>query len=236
MIRCLILFSLLFLSCSPLLKYDTTGDKWEEEIKKLEALDQKESYSDKAILFIGSSSIRLWNSIKKDLYPYEPIRRGYGGAHYYDLIHFTERLVAPHDISAIAIFVANDITGKKKTPKRGLRKDLKPKEVLRLAKFITRQIRKSHKSIPVFFIETTPTSSRWNAWPEISTANDLIKGFTIKKKNMFFIDTRTQYIKSDGLPNDDYFIKDKLHLNNKGYQLWGKIIRENFNKKLNFKK
>ena len=201
MIRCLILFSLLFLSCSPLLKYDTTGDKWEEEIKKLEALDQKESYSDKAILFIGSSSIRLWNSINKDLYPYEPIRRGYGGAHYYDLIHFTERLVAPHDISAIAIFVANDITGKKKTPKRGLRKDLKPKEVLRLAKFITRQIRKSHKSISIFFI-----------------------------------DTRTQYIKSDGLPNDGFFIKDKLHLNNKGYQLWGKIIRENFNKKLNFKK
>ena len=236
MIRYLILFSLLFLSCSPLLKYDTTGDKWEEEIKKLEALDQKETYSDKAILFIGSSSIRRWNSIKKDLYPYEPIRRGYGGAHYYDLIHFTERLVAPHNVSAIAIFVANDITGKKKKPTIAISQDLKPKEVLRLAKFTIRQIRKSDKSIPIFFIETTPTSSRWNAWPEISTANDLIKDFTIKKKNMFFIDTRSQYIKSDGLPNDDFFIKDKLHLNNEGYQLWGKIITENFNKNLNFKK
>jgi len=228
MIRCLIFIFVVFISCSPLKKHEDNREKWEKEIKKLESLDQKENYSDNAILFIGSSSIRLWKSIKQDLAPYEPIKRGYGGARYSDLIHFTERLVSPHKVKAIGIFVANDITG-------GMN-DLSPKEVLNLAKFIVKKIQKSHKNKPIFFIETTPTSSRWNAWPEISTANDLIKDFTIKKKNIFFIDTRSQYIKSDGLPNDDFFIKDKLHLNNKGYQLWGKIISENFNKNLNFKK
>ena len=53
----------LFFSCSPLKKYELTGKKWEDEIKKLEVLDKKETYSNQAVLFIGSSSIRLLKSI-----------------------------------------------------------------------------------------------------------------------------------------------------------------------------
>jgi len=221
------LFLILFLSCSPLKKYESFAKKWENDIKKLEILDQKENYSDQAILFIGSSSIRKWDSIKENLNPYKPIKRGYGGAHYYDLVHFTKRLVSPHKVKAIAIFVANDITGEKE----GIN-DLSPKEVLNLAKFVVKQIRKTHKKTPIFFIETTPTSSRWKVWNKISKANGLIKDFTSKNKNMFYIDTRTFYIKSNGMPNDEFFIADKLHLNNKGYKLWGKIIKESFDKNL----
>ena len=221
------LFLILFLSCSPLKKYESFAKKWENDIKKLEILDQKENYSDQAILFIGSSSIRKWGSIKEDLNPYKPIKRGYGGAHYYDLVHFTKRLVSPHKVKAIAIFVANDITGEKE----GIN-DLSPKEVLNLAKFVVKQIRKTHKKTPIFFIETTPTSSRWKVWNKISKANGLIKDFTSKNKNMFYIDTRTFYIKSNGMPNDEFFIADKLHLNNKGYKLWGKIIKDSFDKNL----
>lgn len=221
------LFIILFLSCSPLKKYESFAKKWENDIKKLEILDQKENYSDQAILFIGSSSIRKWDSIKENLNPYKPIKRGYGGAHYYDLIHFTKRLVSPHKVKAIAIFVANDITGEKE----GIN-DLSPKEVLNLAKFVVKQIRKTHKKTPIFFIETTPTSSRWKVWNKISKANGLIKDFTSKNKNMFYIDTRTFYIKSNGMPNDEFFIADKLHLNNKGYKLWGKIIKDSFDKNL----
>ena len=128
---------------------------------------------------------------------------------------------------AIGIFVANDITGGAK--------DLTPKEVLNLAKFIVKKIRKSHKNTPIFFIETTPTSKRWKVWDKISLANDLIKDFTSNQRNLFYINTRSFYIKSNGLPNDELFVRDKLHLNSKGYKLWGKIIRENLDEILNTK-
>ena len=225
MIRCLIFIFVFFISCSPLKKYEDYGEKWEKEIKKLESLDQKENYSNNAILFIGSSSIRLWKSIKQDLDPYEPIKRGYGGARYSDLIHFTERLVSPHKVKAVGIFVANDITG-------GMN-DLSPKEVLDLAKFIVKKIRKSHKNKPIFFIETTPTSKRWKVWDKILKANDLIKDFSSNNRNIFYIDTRSFYFTSNGIPNDDFFIRDKLHLNSKGYKLWAKILKESFVKNLN---
>ena len=111
------LFYLVFIfifSCSPLKKYNSTSQKWEVDIAKLENLDNYEKYSNNALLFIGSSSIRRWISIKKDMAPYETIKRGYGGAHYSDIIHFSKRLVKNHKPKAILIFVANDIKGNNK--------------------------------------------------------------------------------------------------------------------------
>ena len=96
--RIIIVFLLLITSCSPLKKFEGTAAKWEKDIIKLENLDKSKKQNKDAILFIGSSSIRLWRSIKKDLAPYESIKRAYGGARYTDLIHFTERLVSPHDV------------------------------------------------------------------------------------------------------------------------------------------
>jgi len=213
----------LFLSCSPLKEYKETANKWQKDIVKLEKLNESEKYSDNAILFIGSSSIRLWKSIQQDLAPYEPIRRAYGGARYTDLIHFTERLVSPHNVKAVGIFVANDITG-------GV-KDLSPKEVLNLTKFIVKQIRKSHNG-SIFFIETTPTLKRWKAWPNISLANDLIKAFCESDNKLYYISTRDFYIGENAVPTEWLFVRDKLHLNRKGYKLWGDIIRRNLNDRI----
>jgi len=101
-----------------------------------------------------------------------------------------------------------------------------------LVKFVTKEIRKSHEKVPIFFIETTPTSKRWKVWDKISKANDLIENYTSKSENLYYINTRSFYIGSDGMPNDSLFVKDKLHLNREGYKLWGKIIKENFDKNL----
>ena len=215
----IIIFFLLITSCSPLKKYEGTASKWEKDIIKLENLDKTKKQNNDAILFIGSSSIRLWRSIKKDLVPYESIKRAYGGARYTDLIHFTERLVSPHDVKAVGIFVANGITGGKN--------DLRPREVLHLSKLVIQQIQRSHKNSPIFFIETTPTPKRWKAWDKISNANDLIKKHCESKTDLFYISTRDYFIGENKLPIEDYFIRDKLHLNSKGYLLWSDIIKEN---------
>ena len=218
----IILVLLLIISCSPLKRFEETASKWENDIAKLERLDKSQDYSEDSILFIGSSSIRLWSSIKDDLNPYETIRRAYGGARYTDLIHFTKRLVSSHDIKAVGVFVANDITG-------GIN-DLTPPEVLNLAKFVVKQIRSSHLDTPIFFIETTPTPKRWKAWPEISNANDLIMRYCNEKKGLFYISTRDYFIDKNGLPKEDLFIKDRLHLNRNGYSVWGVIIKNNLNR------
>ena len=128
-------FAGLLLSCSPLKKYENTADIFEDEILKLEQKDYQSKSSENSLLFIGSSSIRGWDKIEEDMIPYSTIKRGYGGAHYYDLIHFINRLVKNHNPKAILIFVANDITGTKNSINNN-HKDLKPIEVKKLFKFI----------------------------------------------------------------------------------------------------
>ena len=84
--------------------------------------------------------------MEKDMFPYETIKRGYGGAHYTDIIHFTKRLVNNHNPKAILIFVANDIKGNNKSDiySKNL-PDRKPKEVKRLFKLVINQIRSIHE-------------------------------------------------------------------------------------------
>ena len=223
----LILLASLLFNCSVQKKYIEHNKYFEKDIQLLESKKEYKILED-YVLFIGSSSIRRWDTAVDDLKPYQPILRGYGGAHYYDLIHFIERLVEGHDkANAILLFVANDIRGYSLRPNH---KDLSPKEIKRLFKFVHKKIRnKLGKKIPVLVIETTPTAKRWNVWPQIAEANKLIKQYIKKKQNSYFIDTRDFYLNESGLPIENYFIEDKLHLNSDGYKLWGQIIKEKLN-------
>ena len=85
---------LLLISCSPLKDYNVKDRKWAfPEIEAFERLDKTQSYAEDAILFIGSSSIRLWKTLIEDMKPYSVIQRGYGGAHFRDMVFFTDRIM-----------------------------------------------------------------------------------------------------------------------------------------------
>ena len=47
------------------------------EIQAFEQQDAEVAYPDNALLFIGSSSIRLWKTLEQDMAPYPVIQRGY---------------------------------------------------------------------------------------------------------------------------------------------------------------
>ncbi|NJO69527.1 MAG: hypothetical protein HC830_09810, partial [Bacteroidetes bacterium] len=162
----LILFSLL-LSCSPLRQFKPDVESWEADIRKFEKLDSIETYPKDAVLFMGSSSIRLWNTLQEDMQPYHTIQRGFGGSKISDLAWYTPRIVYPHQCKAIVIFIANDITGSEE--------DKTPAEIAGLFKYIVKTIRKKLPETPVFYIQVTPTESRWKMWPTIQEGNMLVK-------------------------------------------------------------
>lgn len=210
---------LLFISgCSPLKKYKPSGRQWAlPEIKAFEQLDAIQDYNQDAILFIGSSSIRLWKTLAEDMAPYPVIQRGYGGAHFRDLVFFTDRILADHELSMVVCFVANDISG---SPK-----DATPKEVLKLFKLFVKQVREKHPDIPILQIAITPTLSRWEHWVEINQANELIKSYCENTKHLYYIDTVPTFLDAEDQPKSAWFIGDQLHLNTKGYEVWNSLIK-----------
>jgi glycerophosphoryl diester phosphodiesterase len=154
--------------------------------------------------------------------PYNVIQRGFGGSKLSDFAVYVRRMVDPHPCSAIVIFIANDITGSDN--------DKTPEEVASLFKYSLSQIRKTHPSTPVFWIEVTPTPLRWKAWPQIQEANSLINEICRKQENTYFISTKKDFLNSDGTPIRQYFRADKLHLNEEGYKVWSGIIKSEISK------
>jgi hypothetical protein len=217
---------LLIVSCAPLNKYRELPEvkAWESDIEKFEQLDISKSYPSDAIMFAGSSSIRLWSTIGKDMLPYNVIQRGYGGAKLSDFVVYADRIIYPHPCQAIVIFIANDIAGNDD--------DKSPLEVSQLFKKTLNIIRRKFKDTPVFWISITPTPSRWHVWPEIKEANEMIKDICVKHQNTYYIDTEKYFLSSSGLPKNDLFVADRLHLNADGYAIWSGIIKNELNKVL----
>ena len=191
--------------------------RWANAIAELEALDRTETHPDDAILFLGSSSVRLWDDIASDMGPYHPIRRGYGGARFTDTAVFAERLIKPHDYAAMVVFVANDVTGRDS--------DTPLDEIERLVRHIIEVSRNHQPDAPVLLVEITPCSSRWDAWPKIRAVNYLLREITFTVPNTYFVETAEYYLDAENRPIDDYFRKDLLHQNAAGYRLWGKLIQ-----------
>jgi len=207
------------LSCSPLRMYQDLPEvkSWESEIEEFEKVDVAKSYPSNAVLFAGSSSIRLWTTLPEDMLPFNIIQRGYGGAKLSDFAVYADRIINPHKCSAIVLFIANDITGNPD--------DKNPEEVANLFRSVLRTIRKKQKDTPVFWIGITPTPSRWSVWPEINRANGLIRNICENSRNVYYIRTDHIFRDESGKPKEELFVDDKLHLNADGYRIWTGLIK-----------
>jgi lysophospholipase L1-like esterase len=216
--RMILLFLLLFsLSCTAQKNNIQLENKYEKEIVAFEQLDKTEKYDDNALLFVGSSSIRLWSTLKEDIAPYPFIQRGFGGSRTPDVLFYLKRIAYPHQFRAVVVFVANDITG---SPN-----DLTPKEALHNYREFVKIIRAKYPKKPVFIIEITPSQSRWKKWDLIQQTNALLKSYCEKGKNLYFIETAQSYLNEKGEPRNELFRDDHLHLNRDGYRIWGKLIK-----------
>lgn len=191
--------------------------QWEPEIRAFEIQDSMHGYTEGGILFMGSSSIRLWNSISEDFKPHQIVQRGFGGSSLPDVIYYTDRIIARHQPCAVVLFVANDITGGAN--------DKSPNQVAALYENLISIIRKQFTKTPIFILAITPTGSRWSAWPQIQAANTAIADMVSRKKQVQFVPTEHLFLNSDGLPDSSLFVADKLHLSSGGYAKWTTILK-----------
>ena len=88
---------------------------------------------------------------------------------------------------------------------------------------------KIHKALPetqVVFLPIKPSLKRWAIWPEMKKANLAIKALTEKEKHLHYLDTVTPMLGEDGKPMADLFKSDGLHMTEKGYSLWNKVVAD----------
>ena len=192
-------------------------ERWAEDIAALKAKDKTETHPEDAVLFLGSSSIRRWETIARDMAPYHVIQRGYGGARFADLVVFAPELVATHRYRAVVIYVGNDVTGKEDDPE--------PSQVADWFAQVAAAARAHQPEAEIFCVEITPTPKRWEAEPAIGQVNAALRAACQADPKLHFISTRAAYLNDQGEPRDAYFVEDRLHQNEAGYQVWSGLIK-----------
>lgn len=165
-------------------------------------------------LFIGSSSIRMWNNLAES-FPGKPVlNRGFGGSTLAEVSQNIDDVVFPYQPREIIIYAGeNDIA-----------QGVSAQETYNRFIKLFNQIRERYPKIPIVFISIKPSPSREKFLPVVKEANQLIRKFLAKNSNAFFVDVFSLMLNEDGSFRDIY-LEDKLHMNKQGYEIWTKALR-----------
>ncbi len=183
--------------------------KWEKR--------DKDVINDKnAVLCIGSSSMRMWKNIKKDLAPLKIIHCGFGGSTMAEVLKF-KNFFLRYQARTIVIYEGdNDM----------VRKNAKAEVFAAECKAFCDDVFKLRPETKIYFISTKPSIRRWRYHKKYAEANVLLKKYCKSDKRLTYIDVVTPMLGKDGTPLKDIFLKDKLHMNAKGYKIWRKAVRD----------
>jgi lysophospholipase L1-like esterase len=210
----LMLLVALCLSFGPRAAADSS--KWEKDIQAFEAADANRPPGTNGTVFIGSSSIRLWKTLAHDFPEDIVINRGFGGSQMIDSVQFFERIVLPCQPARIVIYAGgNDINAGKS-----------PEQVFADYKQFVEKVRASLPQTRVAYISIAPNPARWHQVDQVRMANRLIQQHTRSDERLVFIDAFSAMLGDDGKPRPEIFVEDRLHMNEQGYQLWAKLVRQ----------
>ena len=162
----------------------TDPNKWEKSIVAFEKSDAATPPPKEGVVFVGSSTLRLWKSLPEDFPEIPAINRGFGGSEMSDVVQYADRIVIPYDPRVVVVYCGGNDLFYKKTPDQVLA-DYKAFEA------------KVHAALPdatVIFITLNPTILRLNQEPLVRELNAKTKEFVATPAE----DAANRYVQQDG--------------------------------------
>jgi len=173
------------------------------------------------VLFVGSSSFTKWTHLQQDFPSVPLINRGFGGSTLLDVIRFQNEVIFKYHAQKIVIYCGeNDIASSEKVT---------PNEVFNRFKTLYKNIRKQEPNVPIIYISIKPSPSRWQMKERQIETNKLIENYINKNHNIIFVNIWDKMLDANGNPKEDIFGPDRLHMNEKGYQIWIDTLKDKLN-------
>lgn len=203
------------LFCGLALQLAAAPDQFEADIQRYEASDRTNPPPKSPILFVGSSSIRLWKTLAPDLAPYPVLNRGFGGSDVSDSLHFAERIVIPYRPRLIVMYAGGNDIHRGKTPAT----------VFADFRAFVEKVTVALPGTRIAYISVAPNPARWAEVDRVKAVNQLVARYADEHPKVEFIDVYSAMLASDGKPRPEIFVADRLHMNERGYALWTRIIK-----------
>ena len=189
--------------------------RWDAAFAAFAADDAAHPHRDGGVLFVGSSSIRLWNDLA-DQFKELPvvINRGFGGSQLSDCVKHLGRLVVPYHPRTVLVYAGdNDLAA-----------GTTPREVFGRFTAFAEGVHRELPDTRIVYISIKPSPLRAALMPQIRETNALIRAYADAEDKVDFIDVFTPMLDASGRPRPELFRADALHLNAEGYALWKTVI------------
>ena len=174
-----------------------------------------------AIVFVGSSSFKMWSNVQ-DYFPrHTIINRGFGGSSLPDAIRYASDIIIPYKPKQVVVYCGeNDFTAD------GVNTEIVFNRFTTLFEIIRKDLPKTH----ILFVSIKPSPSRLKYMPEMVKANAMIKNYLNNNRRTGYVDVFSKMLLADETPMPDIFKADKLHMNEGGYAIWQKAIKPHLKK------
>lgn len=197
------------LACPP------SPQHWQPDIDRLVANDNPHPPPRHGVLFVGSSSIRMWTTLATDFPGVPTINRGFGGSTISDSTHYADRIVIPYQPRVIVMYAGdNDIA-----------EGCTPRQVLDEFKTFVVRVRRGLPDVAIVYVSIKPSIARWAMWPKMAQANQLIADWARTQQRITFVDVSAEMLDAHGKPRPSLFREDGLHMSRSGYVIWIRALK-----------
>lgn len=196
------------------LRANTSASKWDSAFAEFAEADRAHPQPEGGVLFVGSSSIRLWSDLEEQFKAVPVVKRGFGGSQLSDCVEHLNRLVVQYRPRMVLVYAGDNDLAAGSTPE----------EVTRRFVAFAEGVHRDLPDTQVTYISIKPSPSRSALLAKIQEANAMIREYADEQPNVAFIDVHTPMLDAGGQPRSDLFLADALHLNSAGYAVWKQAI------------
>ena len=191
------------------------AQRFEDEIASFQAADKLSSPPKGSVLFVGSSSIRVWPNLKADFPNIDVLQRGFGGSTLDEVDHYAPRIVLPYCPRLIVLYAGDNDLAEGRTPE----------QILADFKTFVGLVRPPMPKTRIIFVSIKPSTARVALLGKMREANALVRQYVATDPSLTYVDVFTPMLDSAGIPRGELFQSDGLHMNAQGYAIWRGLLQ-----------
>ena len=170
-----------------------------------------------ATVFYGSSTFTFWGNkkLKKDMSPIEVINCGFGGSTAHDAAHWYKKVVKPLRPKLLVWYEGdNDIA-----------LEYTSDEVLEITSDLFDKMKSDFPGLKLLIVSVKKSIARKELWAKIDELNSKMFEYANSKDYIRYVDTNEIAFDKKGNARADIYVEDKLHFNERGYELLKALIK-----------
>lgn len=186
-----------------------------DDVQTIKKFDKIYKPNDNPIVFVGSSSLRLWNDVEQVFARCNVLNRGLGGTVINDIIYYADILIFDYQPRQVVIYVGENDLGDGTTP---------ADTIFARTQKLFYIIREKLPDVPIAYISIKPSPGRDYARDILIKTNELVRAYISTQENIEYVDVFKPMINKDGSYRTELFISDKIHMTPEGYRIWEEVL------------